>query len=461
MIQSILIQNFQSWPKTLVEFHPGLNVLTGQGDSGKSAILRGIRWCAENRIRQSNQTMGDSYVSRWAKKKGTKGAVTLTDDCLVMVSRPEGSCTRFRESAKTKNDKETNGYDLNGSRYLAIGVGVPDPVTQWFNWTEINIQKQFDPAFLVSKGAGEVASFLNKTVRLDDIDTHISAASGLLRSEKIALGILQDQQGQEAKVLEALDWVPEMQGRLETLETLEKAKESAESRIRRLSGLLVELERLASIGSRVQATISLAPRVQALRKGANYLQVLSGKGNSLRGIVSQWKSSVEVLQGVQRILSLASRVQGLQTTSKSLAKATEAQRSLRTIVSSYTEIQGTLGRSERLGVLLPRIQALKVLETSAWDRRAVVARLGYFISQEKIVRSVDWDSLASRCRRAKALARGAEGKSQIIAGMRSFLLKYEELGTSITRSRELVQELSTRLPEVCPTCNRPFREGSQ
>ena len=76
-------------------------------------------------------------------------------------------------SAQGKGDKERNGYELNGQRFEAIGVTVPDPVSEFFNWSEVNVQRQQDKAFLLSQNAGEVASFLNRTVRLDAIDTHI------------------------------------------------------------------------------------------------------------------------------------------------------------------------------------------------------------------------------------------------------------------------------------------------
>jgi len=145
--------------------------------------------------------MGDSYVSDWAKSVSAKGAVTLLEDCRVTIDKPNGTCSRFREAPKAKGDKERNGYDLNGARFEAIGVSVPEQVSEFFNWSEVNIQKQQDPAFLLSKGAGEVATFLNKTVRLDSIDTHIQAASALLRGDKAALALLQSKQADDEKAL--------------------------------------------------------------------------------------------------------------------------------------------------------------------------------------------------------------------------------------------------------------------
>ena len=48
MIKSLHIQNFQSHKKTTLKFHKGINVVIGQSDSGKSAIIRALNWTINN-----------------------------------------------------------------------------------------------------------------------------------------------------------------------------------------------------------------------------------------------------------------------------------------------------------------------------------------------------------------------------------------------------------------------------
>ncbi|WP_088105159.1 AAA family ATPase [Halalkalibacter urbisdiaboli] len=50
-IKAVRLENFQSHLDTFLEFHDGLNVLVGQSDSGKTAIIRGIRWVLFNQPR--------------------------------------------------------------------------------------------------------------------------------------------------------------------------------------------------------------------------------------------------------------------------------------------------------------------------------------------------------------------------------------------------------------------------
>ena len=49
MLHSLFLNNFRSWKKSTIEFCPGVNVITGENDSGKTNILRGINWVANNR----------------------------------------------------------------------------------------------------------------------------------------------------------------------------------------------------------------------------------------------------------------------------------------------------------------------------------------------------------------------------------------------------------------------------
>ena len=50
MIKSVEFQNFQSHKKTILEFVPGVNIIVGLSDAGKSAVMRAIKWCLKNQV---------------------------------------------------------------------------------------------------------------------------------------------------------------------------------------------------------------------------------------------------------------------------------------------------------------------------------------------------------------------------------------------------------------------------
>ena len=131
MIKSISITHFQGHKNSTVEFCGGLNVIGGTSDSGKSSIVRAIRWVTENR------PSGDS-IKNWYCEKNDKVSVN--------IEMSEGTVGKERTDGKVKyliNSKK--GF----SEYEAVRSDVPQEVTDLFNLSEINLQTQHDPYFLL------------------------------------------------------------------------------------------------------------------------------------------------------------------------------------------------------------------------------------------------------------------------------------------------------------------------
>ena len=120
MIRSLEIQNRQSWQSGCLDFHEGVNLLIGSGTSGKSAILRALRWALEN-------TAGESQISNWIKRttKGKDPKRVLDGESSVTVTTPKGILRRLRSP-------DENSYTVNGKTLKAIGTGVPDEVKDFF-----------------------------------------------------------------------------------------------------------------------------------------------------------------------------------------------------------------------------------------------------------------------------------------------------------------------------------------
>ncbi|MDO5041249.1 MAG: AAA family ATPase [Peptoniphilus sp.] len=60
-ISKLEIENFQSHKYTLLDFDKGLNVIVGNSDSGKTAIIRAIKWALYN------EPQGDYFIRQGDK----------------------------------------------------------------------------------------------------------------------------------------------------------------------------------------------------------------------------------------------------------------------------------------------------------------------------------------------------------------------------------------------------------
>lgn len=159
MIESLHIKNFQSHNDSFLKFHAGLNVIVGDSDKGKSAILRSLYWILTNR------PSGISIVSDWARDAKGK----LTDEASAEMTTSDCVIKRLRTA-------DFNGYEVNGVALEAVGVAVPDEVAAAAKIDDVNIQRQMDAPFMLGMSAGEVARYLNKTIKLDEIDACMSVA---------------------------------------------------------------------------------------------------------------------------------------------------------------------------------------------------------------------------------------------------------------------------------------------
>jgi DNA repair protein SbcC/Rad50 len=159
MIESITIRNFQRHKKLKLDLDPHVTTIVGKNDSGKSAIIRALKWVA------FNKPAGTTFI-HYGEKRAS-----------VLV-RVDG------RSAKRVRSKGKNIYQLDGEILKAFGNDVPPDVRELLNLDDANFQNQHDSPFWFSLSAGEVSRQLNRIVDLTIIDSTLSHLSSELRLAK-------------------------------------------------------------------------------------------------------------------------------------------------------------------------------------------------------------------------------------------------------------------------------------
>src|SRR5690554_1179337 len=185
MIKRLVIRNFQSHKDTSLEFVPGVNVIIGQSDSGKTAIVRALRWAVWNR------PLGDSFKSHWG------------GDTSVLVEMDECRVERFKGKGGDHYLLDLKGSENTATEFKAFGVEPPDEISRALGFSELNLQNQHDNAFLISNNPGEVARHFNKVANIDQIDSSLRAVESWIRS------INQDIRTQESNISEYQEQVRE------------------------------------------------------------------------------------------------------------------------------------------------------------------------------------------------------------------------------------------------------------
>ena len=110
MLKKIKIKNFRSHELLDLEFHKGVNVIYGLGQSGKTNIIRAINWVVNNR------PSGFNMHSHFAEDGKTSVELTF-DNGVVKLSKTSklttyslNKDTKFSYTGKSVLHQQMGGY---------------------------------------------------------------------------------------------------------------------------------------------------------------------------------------------------------------------------------------------------------------------------------------------------------------------------------------------------------------
>lgn len=190
-------KNFQKHRARTVDFDPRVTVVVGSTDSGKTSLVRGLRWLMLN---QPNK-----------KPPVTTGK----SNCSVELVTSAGTVTRIR-------GRGGNVYKLGKKVYKSFGAKVPGPVEHVLNVREDNFQDQLDGPLWFLDSPGQVSKKLNRIVNLDEIDRATARAAAYRRSAEAGAEVTKARLDKAEARMAELSHVPEFLRDLARLERLGK-----------------------------------------------------------------------------------------------------------------------------------------------------------------------------------------------------------------------------------------------
>lgn len=249
MISQLQLTNFQGHQDSTFDLTPGINVVTGQSDSGKSSIVRALYWLIYNR-----PTGAADIFRNWLVGEKDEVLVKVVVDGYIMA--------RFREGAK-------NGYyifdpDNNLTELKAIRQDVPSEVSDLLQIGDYNIQPQHDSYFLLADSPGDVARRLNEVCGLVIIDGTLKVANLLISRNGQAIKTSEQSIEQTKADIEAYADLEDREMALGRLERKQGHLVDTQARIKTLTGMIDTKEKLESDLAGVNDLLKAEPEVKAL-----------------------------------------------------------------------------------------------------------------------------------------------------------------------------------------------------
>lgn len=315
MLQSIEIENFQSHIDSTLELHPNVNLIVGESDNGKSAILRAIYWCA------MNQPSGNNFIN-WNNKKNI-ASVTLINDHHTII----------RSMGKSINAYFIDDFD---DELTGFGRSVPEVINQALRLNELNFQRQKDVFFLFDKSAPEVGRYLNTVIDLDIIDSSLSHSN--TRVKRIDNEISHQEKIIEEKSNKLSKYKP-----LSKIDKLLKKMEKLETEIHESKKLQQVLNKLIDSIEHNKKEIKLFKKIANLKESVEELsdinqEIIEGinKANALEMILHNIDKTKLIVDKTFKIINIKNQVDHLESINKAVNRYTAAWSELEKLISQYT-----------------------------------------------------------------------------------------------------------------------------
>jgi DNA repair exonuclease SbcCD ATPase subunit len=294
MIKSLSLENFQSHKSTTLEFNSGVNVIIGPSDSGKTAIIRALRWLIWNR------PLGNAFRSNWS------------DESIVQIKTKSDTITL----SLGKNNKKI--YDLNEHGFEANGTDVPSEVSEALNISEINLQSQLDKPFLLSDSAGEVALHFNKIAKLEKINIGLVNIESWIREivftighdvikDKPATGLIKDLKDKKTE-LESFQYLNEFEINIVKLEKQQTILDKKQIESDELTKLISKINQKEKEIEKASTILAIEKLLNSILSDIVEKQALETKQIKLKRLVKLISNNITEINSNKILLLYASNI---------------------------------------------------------------------------------------------------------------------------------------------------------
>lgn len=175
-IRRIVLNNVLSWPTGCIDLHPGLNVVVGPSDSGKTNVYRAAKSVVENAPATRLLSIGKSSGSAF---------IEFDDGSAVHLGKGVGK--------STANEYETRVGGVS-QIYRQVGSECPPPVAAVLRLGSVSLSgidadvhfcAQRGPAFGVDAKPGDLAKIIGAVSGLDVVYVALAESERIRKSAQI------------------------------------------------------------------------------------------------------------------------------------------------------------------------------------------------------------------------------------------------------------------------------------
>lgn len=469
-IAKVTIENFQSHARSELTFGPGLNVIIGPSDNGKSAVLRAARWALYNEPR------GTDFVRAGARE--CRVTVTMSDGCEVvreLTLTKSGGAARNRYIVRVPGEEPQvfEGFGTEVPAEVTRAHGMPQVLLDTDKRVVLSFGAQLEGPFLMAESGSLRARAIGRLLGVHVVDAAMRNTQKDQRTVKQEIVRLEGRLAQYDEDLKPYDDIPEQEAALDRAELLLAEVERFQQRLGKLEALREALDRTDRDEIMTQAQLSRLDGLEEAERGLKQAEERHRHGAKLErlqedvGRVDQesriYKTRIDALRALPIAEQRAREAAERQVQLTALARIDE---DLRRRDTELGRLSRELSRLERVPAASEQVQA-------AAERQNRLTALGRVNDDWKRLEA-ELGRVAREKARLEAVPRADERLSQAAAAIQRLELLQEKLSAlqevqgRIKLGNEhvakTVAELEGHLGEYeqvlrqsgkCPTCLQP------
>lgn len=512
MISEITIKGFQSHVNSTFRLSPGLTVVTGPTDSGKTAIIRAIRWVA------FNEPAGDGFVNESVGEALV--TITLANGTVITKGRRKGGRTSYQLTLAEGKPQLFEQADVPPEVMAALGI-----TRQKFGdfETALNFAFQLEAPFLISeppsagaKVLGVIAGteIVDLAIKATSKDTHAARAKRLKADQDVQqyekdlkqyddLDALIDQ-GQACETL--MQKFDALVTRTATLRVLDLQAYVADAKISdleqriadlnldvvtplvewlpgqydRYSRLTVAKEQYSSHGLVIRACHARLEQLSGIPKAADLLSAVEqhmSRKNTLLDLASRFVTVSQVFQAAELTLEHTQHLETAEADVMSIERSFSRKNVLTELASRSREVTRQILQIDQV------LQASKDIDLAAAKAADLAAGVNRLEALKQLRVQHQANSLYWRARETivEATAGIAQAATMLasVAETRDKLQRLQEILTVFRIKNDTLQQAASRASaaeqavsaqeqllqglwaelNVCPLCEQPIMKG--
>lgn len=323
MFDYIHIKGIQSHLDTMIKFTPGLNVITGSTDVGKSTVMRAFLWTIKNK--PSGDSLRNWYLDE--------------DDEISSEIGING-----QEVVKVRKNN-SNFYLFGEHKFEALKTNVPSEIEEVFNLSDFNIQTQHNPYCLINDSPGERARKLNELVGLDVIDKLFKNLNSKIKETKNKI----EEEGKTIndfkEKIENLEYLDDVENILSQLDGYISSFNSNSADIQEIESILLTLSKIEDEIDKVSHYINTENTVKNLLADAKSYIKLEEEINNISSLVKELNEIESSISSEEEWLAVEKQYISLKTELKTYFTTKDTVDQLSALVnvisSSDKEIETT------------------------------------------------------------------------------------------------------------------------